>query len=203
MNSFQREIDTPEFVGLAELASEIVLDIPKCTDLMVRKALQSIYREFCRETHTLALRKTVSLNHGARYYPVQPFAGGAVVAVNDVAVNGIRNAAVVHLNPAYIEISEYFANAAPHCHPHYTLAYTIVEVPRIGCERAPMWFIEKYGDALVSGTLAKLFSASRRPWSDAQLAAQHLLRYENGKSEARMHEEFPHNGNCIDMSMTL
>ena len=49
-NSFQQEQDPPEFEKVSELAENLVYRLPGCTDLMIRKAIRSVFRDFCRET---------------------------------------------------------------------------------------------------------------------------------------------------------
>lgn len=61
-----------------------------------------------------------------------------------------------------------------------------VEIPHIGEERAPKAFLRRYGDALVDGALARLFSMSNRPWTDGEQARQHGIAYANALSEARL-----------------
>ena len=60
-----------------------------------------------------------------------------------------------------------------------------VEIPHIGEERAPREFLQRYGDALVDGALARLFSMTAKPWTDAEQARQRGIAYANALSEAR------------------
>jgi hypothetical protein len=60
-----------------------------------------------------------------------------------------------------------------------------VEIPSLNEERAPKAFLRRYGDAIVDGALARLFSMSGRPWSDPEQARQRGLSYSNALSEAR------------------
>ena len=77
------------------------------------------------------------------------------------------------------------------------------EVPLIGSEKAPVGFVALHGEAICSGVLARLCSMTGRAWTDAQVAAQELVRYENAKSELRMRRETPPGGRVIDTSMVL
>lgn len=61
-----------------------------------------------------------------------------------------------------------------------------VEVPHMNEERAPRSFLRRYGDAIVDGALARLFSMTNRPWSDPEQARQHGIAYSNALSEARL-----------------
>lgn len=60
-----------------------------------------------------------------------------------------------------------------------------VEVPHSNEERAPKEFLQRYGDALVDGALARLFTMQGKAWMDAEQARQHGAAYANAMSEAR------------------
>ena len=72
----------------------------------------------------------------------------------------------------------------PHPMP-VTVWVEAVEIPSLNEERAPKAFLRRYGDAIVDGALARLFSMSGRPWSDPEQARQRGLSYSNTLSEAR------------------
>ena len=61
-----------------------------------------------------------------------------------------------------------------------------MEIPHIGEERAPKAFLQRYGDAIIDGALARLFSMSGKAWTDAEQARQHAVAYSNALSEARL-----------------
>lgn len=61
-----------------------------------------------------------------------------------------------------------------------------IEIPHIGEERAPKAFLRRYGDAIISGALARMFPMAGKPWTDAEQARQHAMMYANAVNEARM-----------------
>lgn len=69
--------------------------------------------------------------------------------------------------------------------PH-TVRVRLVEMPKIGSECAPSWFLDKYGEAVVSGALIRLLGMANKPWSDPQQAQAELVRYENFTTSARI-----------------
>lgn len=67
-----------------------------------------------------------------------------------------------------------------------TIRVRIVELPRIGSEAAPRWFLDKYGEAVVAGALVRLFGMTGKAWSDPAQAQTELVRYENFTTNARI-----------------
>jgi len=61
----------------------------------------------------------------------------------------------------------------------YAAEVTYRYVPRIGSETAPQWFLKKYGDAIVAGTLFRLLSMPNKPWSDPATGQLKGIEYQN------------------------
>ena len=228
-NSFQDEQETPELVAIAELAENIVYRVPGCLDIMVRKTIRDIYREFCRETKCLTADRVLKVEDGRAEYPVSAFYGGVVGEIREVLLEKVRlmrgrdykvidgTCPMVVLDRRYLsfpdhEIPEgehparrriYAAEERiVHRHPRM-LRIKATEIPKIGSELAPQWFIDKHGDSVVSGVLARLCAMTGRAWSDAQVAGDERIRYENAKSEARMFNEVLPGPICVDASVEL
>ena len=231
-NTFQEEREAPDFETVAELAENLVYRLPGCTDLMIRKAIQDVFREFCRETKCLTAERRIDLEPGRRDYPLFSMFGGAVEGVRSVAVgrqllrpgidyetHGTRPV-VVFLAPCWLPPES--PKSEEEAADGMTMPWTIAErsgttppdetrtmrviqeeVPLIGSEKAPVGFVALHGEAICSGVLARLCSMTGRAWTDAQVAAQELVRYENAKSELRMRRETPPGGRVIDTSMVL
>lgn len=200
-NSFQEELEKPEFDTLATLAEGLVYRLPGCDDLMLRKTIREVYREFCDETKCLCGQREIALEEGVAEYPVAPLFGGVVTEVRYV-YDGDRflkagrayraafgNVAAIELLGSWIPKKEDEGK---------TLFVEAVEIPRLEDERCPRWFIGKHGDAIQNGVLARLCAMTGRAWTDASVAADARVRYENAKSELRMRYEMPQGGNVID-----
>lgn len=92
---------------------------------------------------------------------------------------------------------------------HSAILVEAVEIPHIGEERATKTFLRRYGDALVDGALARLFSMQGKAWTDGEQARQHAVAYENAVSAARISSMQGGPGmntgatNAIDMSGML
>lgn len=206
-NSFENEQTKPEFETIANLAEDLILRLPGCTDVMVRKTLQATYREFARHScvfHTV--RRLPIVGNECCFGPTLP--DMYVDAVTDVRIGNrklvlkheydiVGNGKIVILGcPNYDmgdgdEALKFIVDAAdiqpefkrfgvPHLH------VTCVEVPKSGSETAPSWFLEKYGEAIVSGVLWKLMSMTGKAWSDPAQAAVEKVNYDNFMNEARV-----------------
>ena len=94
-NSFQQEQETPELEMLSELAENLVFRLRGCDDVMIRKTLQEVYREFCRETKCLTSDRIIEVEPGRLDYPLAPAFGGVVTDVRRAAIGTQR------LNPGF------------------------------------------------------------------------------------------------------
>ena len=215
-NSFQQEQEKPEFARISELAENIVLQLPGCDDVMIRKSIQEVYREFCRETKCLTAERPIEIEPGRIEYPLFPMFGGVVTDVRAVAIGVQRLRAgvdfsivgaspvVVALAPQWVEELPCVPLAEAHIHAAPRIMRVVQEeVPALNSEETPPGFIEQHGEAICSGVLARLCSMLNRPWSDAQVAAIERTNYENAKSEERMRRETPPGGRFIDTSQVL
>ena len=215
-NSFQQEQEKPEFARISELAENIVLRLPGCDDVMIRKSIQEVYREFCRETKCLTAERPIEIEPGRIEYPLFPMFGGVVTDVRAVAIGVQRLRAgvdfsivgaspvVVALAPQWVEELPRAPLAEAHIHAAPRIMRVVQEeVPALNSEETPLGFIEQHGEAICSGVLARLCSMLNRPWSDAQVAAIERTHYENAKGEERMRRETPPGGRFIDTSQVL
>lgn len=89
-------------------------------------------------------------------------------------------------------------------HPEYAerdyepqkIRVRIVELPKMGSEVAPKWFLDKYGEAVVAGALTRLFGMNGKPWADAVQAQSELIRYENFTTQARINSASEDGSQC-------
>lgn len=184
---FHEESAAPEYGNLAALAEDLIYRLPGCEDTMVRKTIRDVYRDFCRRTCVLRTRQKINVVHGETDYAlhaVHPYC--SIDTVTDVVLNGRRievdgydfcGGDFIHLDGRLLPLED----EAP-----YVLAVTCVEIPNIGAEHASWHFINRYGDAIVSGVLMRLMSMSGRAWSDEAQAAMNARLYENALTENRV-----------------
>lgn len=216
-NSFQQEQEAPELETLAELAENLVFRLRGCDDVMIRKTLQEVYREFCRETKCLAAERVIDIEPGRLDYPLAPAFGGEVTDVRAVAIGAQRlkpgidysthgaRPLVLHLSPRWAQtVPRPVPPAEAHIHERPARARVVQEeAPALNSENVPFGFTALHGEAVCSGVLARLCSMSGRAWSDPQVAALERVNYENAKSEERMRRETPPGGRFIDTSGVL
>ena len=228
----QNEWDEPELENLANLAENLVYRLPGCDEVLIRKTLQEVAREFVAETQCLTSRQLLEADKDGMCYPV-PFFGGAVADVREVwlsrrrlakgrdwefsASSGLR--LFPHLSifrpDAFLDREERDARRfTPGVNmmessggriPDGGTPVTVFVVERLPLfsEMLPRAFLQKHGDALCSGTLGRLFAMSGKPWSDPQQALDERIRYDNAKSEERMKRETPPDARPVDTSDLL
>lgn len=182
-NSFENEMEAREVETLASLAEDIVFRLPGCTDLMVRKTIQSVYRDFCKKTSVLVTHRKIDIVKGVAHYGVAPLLRGCVVGC-------IRSARIRHrdivpnlMPDGTVVVDRRFLPVDDEKIPMFL---EVVEIPGIGCEEAPKWFIDKYGDTIVAGVLGQLMSMTGRAWSDPQAAADERMKFNSALTEARV-----------------
>lgn len=181
-NSFQTEQDVPRYGSIAELAENVVYRVPGCDDLMVRKTLQEVYRDFCRRS--CALRTVRRIKSNTATLPIAAMIPDCdVMTIAGVAANGHRLEENRHYNisPCHIELRTSH-DWVDEC--EYEVLQ--VEMPKMGAERAPREFISLYGEFIVSGTLMRLMRMTGKAWSDPQQAQDEAIKYENGLTGARL-----------------
>ena len=186
MNSFMDERETIDYDSLMSLADFIVIRLPGCDNEMIRKYISIIYRDFVKRSYTLKSKQTIELKNGKTSYHLCPqILGCNVDWIVGVGINSYKLCASeyahvndsININPRHL----------PRKGEKREIVVECLEVPRLGEERAPSWFIRKYGDAIVSGVLMNLMRMSGKAWSDPQQAAVEAIAYENALTENRMH----------------
>ena len=195
MVDFTTEWERSEFDSVPSLAEDMAYLLPGCDAVLIRKTLQSTYRDFCRRSAALRTWRRVDTEPHVRMVPIAPVLSGEIDCVTRVlfglpcecrrylidetpGVVWVQDKPNVGALPVVVEHGE---RRVVRCH----LWVEAVEIPHIGEERAPRAFLRRYGDALVDGALTRLFSMTAKPWTDAEQARQRGIAYANALSEAR------------------
>lgn len=215
MGDFTTEWERPEFDSVPSLAEDMVYLLPGCDSVLIRKTLQATYRDFCRRSAALRTWRQVEAEPHVRMCPVVPVLSGEIDCVTRVLFGHSRREVHdwrVAGDPPMLELprvcERYLLDESPGVvwvqdKPNVGalpvevddgdrrivrvhLWVEAVEIPHIGEERAPKAFLRRYGDAIVDGALARLFSMSNRSWTDGEQARQHGIAYANALSEARL-----------------
>ena len=182
---FHEESESPEYGNIAAIAEDLVYRLPGCTDLMVRKTIRDVYRDFCRRTCVLKTRRKIEVVHGKSDYHLHAVHPGCMIdTVVEVRLNG-RVVDVEGFDFCGGDFIRLERRDLPEEGEVYELDVTCIEVPEIGSEVAPRLFVNRYGDAIVSGVLMRLMAMVGKPWSDEVQAAQNARLYENALTENR------------------
>lgn len=200
VNSFQNEQETPRYESIAELAENVVYRVPGCDDLMVRKTLQAVYRDFC--LRSCALRTERRFKCDSRIIPIAALTPDCdVETIASVRLHGRVLEAGRHYRTTscHIELGRMFSYIDEDGVDKTFVTVEQVEVPRMGSERAPRDFISRYGDAIVSGTLMRLMQMTGKAWSDPQQAQNEAINYENFLTKARFayYQDSPFANNAL------
>ena len=215
MSNFNQEQEGLELGSIGDLAEQMVYRLNSCSDLMISKMLQQAFSDFAKNTCCFTTIQEVELERKEREYPIAATIPGMLIdAISEVKYGRKVLENPRHYTTDMIggvpRITFTFDIADPDfCHepdperpvPEREIRsmaerrrrdfekckvfVRCVEVPRIGSEKAPRWFLNKYGDAVVSLALFRLFGMSGKPWSDPLQANAELVRYENAATQAR------------------
>lgn len=190
-NSFQSERDTPEYATIAELAENLVIRLPGCDDEIIRRSLREAYVEFCRVANALVTTREIALEANETDYPVVNMVPDCrVECVRAVFMRGhaLREGVDYSISagiPPVMSVRKRLLPPADRC-AEVSLAVQCLEIPNSGSERAPRWFIRKYGDAVCAGALARLLSMGGRPWSDMTSARIEVGRWDGYVTSAKI-----------------
>lgn len=191
-NSFETERETPEYASIAELASNLVYRLPGCADEMVRRALRDAYGDFCRLANALVTERVMRLSVGESIYPITPLTPDCTItSISAVWHKSMKlkercDYTVIVGMPPSIKLRRSYIPEDAEEEADCFIRVVCIEQPKSGSERAPRWFLQKYGDAICAGALVKLFGMTGRAWSDVQQMRMELVRWDNAVSGTRM-----------------
>ena len=191
-NSFEQEQVAQDLHSIPMLAENMVYRLPGADNVAVRKALLSAYRDFCRLSSCYCHRLEIELERDEREYPVPSLVSETFVdSITEVRLNGRKLIAPRDYTIAggTTKVILLACHLVPEWsfRPHFRgkLVITSIDQPKHGSEKAPRWFFDKYGEAVVAGALVKLFSQTGKAWSDAEQARQEQIRWENFLTDTR------------------
>jgi len=188
-------------VNMDTLLPLIRPDVPQCPDFTIESYIVRTVRDFCEQTRIWREWLNEPVDPGLETYPLE--ASAEIVAVELVqtgqgvpvrplsytlpgqeednmdAMAGVQGFTfdppnVLHLQGTPTQRMELFADVSLR--------------PALTDTQAPQWLMEKYEDAIVSGTLYRLMTRREKPWSDPRLAGLHMQDFRRGVSAARVHK---------------
>lgn len=202
-NPFETKRKNLEVTSIGGLGVKMIHRLPGCSDEEIRAALQSAYADFCRLSCVYTHKQTIEMEPGESDYPVVPYTPECFVdSVIEVRKDGrvLTAGRDYTLLPGTVVVLTVDSRFVPDNYTPEQLAarpelsevepsvlhVTAIELPRLNSERAPRWFFDKYGEAIVAGALVKLFGMANKPWTDGVQAQHELVRWENYLTETRL-----------------
>jgi hypothetical protein len=171
-----------EIAGLNTLMEECILHLPGCSDLMLRKELQHCFRDFCRRTGTLIITDEWDVTYSDPTFPLSK-GDGQFLLLHCVKLNGVEQSTGYVLKKECGSVSVEFTLPDGELDEDgdpvvYSAEVSYSYIPPIGSEFAPIWFITKWGDAIVAGTLFRLMAKPGKAWTDIETAKLHGMEYQ-------------------------
>ncbi|MCL2104823.1 MAG: hypothetical protein FWH21_07190 [Kiritimatiellaeota bacterium] len=180
-----------QVVNLGSLAENMVLYLPGCADVMIRKSLQEVFAEFCHKTGALRMDAAVNLRRGVTRYPLHAPFNCIVESVSEVRhgsreLRAGRGYGLHDGCPPYISLPGAWVDGVLDVErsPQPAVHCSCALKPRMNSEECPDWFLQKYGYAIRAGAMARLKEMGGRPWSDPAQAAREMITYANAMNEA-------------------
>lgn len=206
MSIYNDTVEDIELESIADLAEQMVFRLNGCTPTLIRKMLQIAYSDFARVTSCFTSEYDFETEKDELIYPISATMPKMFVdSIGAVWLDGRRlscpkqyrtsvfggvpqvmlNERVMtdYYTPEELERRPDLENR-PY-HPQM-VRVRIVELPKMGSETVPRWFLDKYGEAVVAGALVRLYGMTGKSWTDAAQAQTELLRYENFTTQARL-----------------
>ena len=179
-----------ELDQLGKLADLMIYRLPGCSDLMVRKELQRVSREFTRATGGFREILTITPEDDTYTYDLLPSFDATIEMVSTVTMFDVVVADnlydVTDGDPARITFDEdWFDNAYDAAETaDLTGSAVVMLVPEIGCESFPDHFLKRNGEAIVAGALMNLARIPNMPWTNPSMAVSEGIIYQNFLNDA-------------------
>lgn len=230
MSKYNKDIEDMEIESIADLAEQMIFRLNGCTPTMVRKMLQIAFADFARVTCCFTNEYGFETEKDELYYPVPSTLPKMFVdTICAVWLDGRKLTCPMHYRTTMINgtptiifntrtLSDFCTEDEIVRHPEYAdrdytpqkVRVRIIEIPNMGSETAPRWFLNKYGEAVVAGALVRLYGMNGKPWADPVQAQSELIRYENFTTNARINSTSEDGSQCgnghietIDTSVLL
>ena len=206
MSAYNDDIEDIELASIADLAEQMVFRLNGCTPTLIRKMLQIAYADFARVTCCFTNEYEFETEKDEICYPVANTLPKMYVdSIGSVWLDGRRlvcprqyRTSLLGGTPTIIfndrTLADCYNDEELLRHPEYSdraydpqkVRVRIVEIPCMGSEEAPKWFLNKYGEAVVAGALTRLYGMSNKSWTDSAQAQSEMIRYENFTTNARI-----------------
>ena len=187
--------------ALTTLRDDIMLRIPRCPAAYVTVALRETAVEFFRSTEVW--RKELAaqdVTADEDTYALAPGVGTGfdvpdvwrilTVQINDEIEDADHYMLDLQsVSDVYGYYLVFLTDYIPDATVEDGLVVTVVLVPNLATGWCEPIIMQQYSQALINGTLARLFSLRTRPWADAAEASFYEDLYEKDKARARIERE--------------
>lgn len=193
---------------LAQFHPYIAPEVIGCPEALMNQALLMIAHEFCRTTQSWTEEQSpVPLVDGVRDYELETPAGSILGSVRDVWVGSQRlepmtlselqtvmpdwQTAKSNL-PSYYNLAFDRASVSLYAMPTDPNGATMIVrasfIPSTSATTLPDYLVQRYMDAISSGTKARLMAMSGAPWSNPTLSSYYRSVFMDNTTMARTEE---------------
>jgi len=166
----------------ARIMDNARVHLPGAFDNAIQLELFNVCRDFFMLSNTWREKVPFSVDAGESTADIVPFAGRIVRLIgvwkDDLGVRGATMPAIGTIrlsSPVNVDTSYSAEVVLTVTDPVARDAYPII----------PFELVDRYGDELLDGVLARMMSQPSKPYSNTVLAQYHLMRYKGGAARAR------------------
>jgi hypothetical protein len=191
-----------EYAKLNTLLPLIRPDVPQCPDITIEQYMVRMARDFCTQSRVWQQWINEPVDPDIETYPLR-VDNGDIVTVNTVQTEGgVPLKALDYTLPGQEEdnmqaiagVQGYTFDPPDTLHIQGTptqpmeLFVRVALKPTMVEASAPAWLVDRYEEALISGTLYRLMMLTGKTWSNPDFAAVHKDTFLRGVSSARIDE---------------
>ena len=185
-SEYQEEWEQQRMEAISDLAENMIYRIPGCDSVTVRKTLQAVYAEFCRESTCLRSHLRIPMKKDIAVYPIPALYGGYVDSVQGVVISPFeQNYGLDYTVDDGVPVCVRLVHPPSDMAKNLTLEVFTIEMPMPNTETAPRGIIGRYGQFIVNGVMERLLSMNGRMWYDAAAAQYEHKKYVDGIGSVR------------------
>lgn len=180
--------DIKELTSLESLVEEAVPDLPGCNPLVLRKKLQHIARQFCKDTGALsAIIGPFDFEASTATYSLEAPVLAKITAIHRVWEGDVELHKSSYKYVASLDGDVLITFSWTPCQDK-TDAWTadVMMVPEMGCEEFPIAFLSDWGDAILAGAVSELCAEQNRKYSNPTKANIKAQEYYRAKQDAQI-----------------
>lgn len=180
--------------SLRDLLDDVVYRLPGCSDLMVRKTLAAVWHDFAVRTEAMRFSVHIDIAEGERRYFIPVPAAASLIRVRWAAFSPkdarwtspvpLRHYSVSGGANPFIELARPVGRDLVALYSDIFCEASFA--PLRNTEDVPQGLLDKYGAAIADGAVYRLCTMSDKPWTNAGIAQQCLVSYENAVNEAAL-----------------